>query len=334
MYGLFLMLFELVAWTAELFAGVNTGMCVAGSYSSPACLGGTPNIYANMPVNFTVAYLADQGLGPNSVSVLQLIKREQAEIVIHSGDLDYNDNPSEWDSQINEILGEYYPYFTVLGNHEMGYPSLVYEYQQLIYNRLRRINITTCSGEIGVNLVCSYNGLLVVFTSQGLMGADHESFVASSFETYPAKWRVCSWHLNQHLMQIGGKEDEVGWDIYETCREQAAMIMTGHEHTYARSYVMTDIETQQLLNTNDTLTLQKGQSFVIQNGIGGKDVRDWDTDLRSNPWWASTHASDDGLKAGALFCQYNYNNQSNVAYCYFKQHDDVVRDTFTIISNL
>ncbi len=46
---------------------------------------------------FKVAFIADQGLGKNSVAVLNLIKKEQADLVVHMGDFDYEDSPEQWD---------------------------------------------------------------------------------------------------------------------------------------------------------------------------------------------------------------------------------------------
>ena len=38
------------------------------------------------PVNFKIAFIGDQGLNPNSVAVLNLIKAEGAQAVMHQGD--------------------------------------------------------------------------------------------------------------------------------------------------------------------------------------------------------------------------------------------------------
>ena len=63
--------------------------------------------------NFRVAFIGDQGLGPNSVAVLNLIKDENAQMVLHQGDLDYEDDPDAWDKMISNVLGEDFPYFCI-----------------------------------------------------------------------------------------------------------------------------------------------------------------------------------------------------------------------------
>src|SRR5216110_1631698 len=39
-------------------------------------------------------------------------------------------------------------------------------------------------------------------------------------------WKICSWHKNQRVMQVGGKADEMGWRVYETCKDHGAIIAT------------------------------------------------------------------------------------------------------------
>src|SRR4026207_325155 len=70
------------------------------------------------PPNFKIAFIGDQGLGPNSVAVLNLIKTEGAQAVLHPGDLEYPDNPAAWEAQINSVLGPDFPYFVTIGNHD------------------------------------------------------------------------------------------------------------------------------------------------------------------------------------------------------------------------
>ena len=40
-----------------------------------------------------VAFIGDQGLSANARAVLQLIKDEEADFVLHQGDFDYDDDP-------------------------------------------------------------------------------------------------------------------------------------------------------------------------------------------------------------------------------------------------
>src|SRR6185436_7370278 len=91
------------------------------------------------PRNLKVAFIGDGGLGPDSVAVLNLIKLEGAAAALHSGDLEYTDNPAVWEAQINSVLGPDFPYFVTIGNHdELAWkgPS---GYQQYLINRFNRL---------------------------------------------------------------------------------------------------------------------------------------------------------------------------------------------------
>lgn len=40
-------------------------------------------------------------------------------------------------------------------------------------------------------------------------------------------WKVCNWHKNQRGYQIGDKFNEVGYEVYDTCRRHGAIVSTG-----------------------------------------------------------------------------------------------------------
>lgn len=135
-------------------------------------------------------------------------------------------------------------------------------------------------------------------------------------------------------MQIGGKTDETGWTVYDTARRHGAMIATGHEHSYCRSYMMSSFQNQVVANRNHPLNLKTGESFVFVSGVGGKDIRTWETTLKNNPWWASAHASNDGLTDGALLCTFNVDGVLNAAWCTQRDRLGKTWDTFNITSSL
>src|SRR5438876_7138465 len=45
-------------------------------------------------------------------------------------------------------------------------------------------------------------------------------------------------------MQVGGKADEMGWRVYETCKDLGAIIATAHEHSYHRTRTLTSTKEQ------------------------------------------------------------------------------------------
>ncbi len=104
---------------------------------------GTGRSFAQEPTattpNFKVAFLGDQGLNADAVAVLQLVQSEGADMVLHQGDFGYNEadsqTPTNWENQINSILGANFPYFGSVGNHDVGHWA---QYQQLLQDRLDR----------------------------------------------------------------------------------------------------------------------------------------------------------------------------------------------------
>ncbi len=64
-----------------------------------------PNVHGSglsQPV--TAAFIGDQGSGDGARAVLQLIKAEGADLVLHQGDFDYKDDPDSWDALITNVL--------------------------------------------------------------------------------------------------------------------------------------------------------------------------------------------------------------------------------------
>jgi len=128
-------------------------------------------------------------------------------------------------------------------------------------------------------------------------------------------------------MQVGGKSDETGWEVYETCRQQGAIVATGHEHSYSRTHLMSSFETQQIASTANTLQLSNGNSFAFVNGLGGIEVRAEDPDLAHRPYWAKVYTEDQGATYGAVFCDFH----KDIADCYFKNVDDQEVDRWTVL---
>ncbi len=98
---------------------------------------------------------------------------------------------------------------------------------------------------------------------------------------------MCSgWHKNQRAMQTGAKPDEVGWAVYERCVAGGALIVTGHEHSYSRSYPMSSAITQSVSSSNAThFAVRNGQTVVVVAGLGGESIRSGDT----TDYWAVHH---------------------------------------------
>ena len=291
---------------------------------------------ASMPSNFTVALIGDQGLGPDARAVLRMIKEEGADMVLHSGDFAYRerygDGPELWDQQISEVLGEDFPYFASIGNHDVRSWD---GYQTKLQERLARISGANCAGDLGVNSFCTYQGLFFVLSGIDTIKSGRLSYLEdalASEEAQAALWRICSWHKNQRLMQTGGKDDSVGWEPYEACRQAGAIIATGHEHSYSRTHLMDNFETQSIASQSDVLNVHDGKSFAFVSGIAGYSIRGQNDQLAGNPWWAAVYNAEQGANYGALFCVLNHEGVENRGYCYFRDINGVVADAFGVIA--
>ena len=124
--------------------------------------------------DFRVAFIGDQGLGPNAIAVLKLIKDEGADMVLHQGDFDYENDPDRWDSQISDVLGSDFPYFASIGNWDV---DELKGYQEKLYDRLKKNPDAVCNGDLGVKSSCTYKGLFFILAAPGIIGSDYDSFI-------------------------------------------------------------------------------------------------------------------------------------------------------------
>lgn len=188
-----------------------------------------------------IAFVGDQGLGNRSVDVLNMIKNWGADLVVIPGDFDYVDNPIAFINQFTSVMGREFPLLAVPGNHDILY---WFEedigYKAILNGQLTRSGLDQhCTGDMGINSYCLLNDIIIVLSGVGTLGVDHAQFIEEAFTIHHnVTWKICIWHKNQEKLQTGDKEDETGYLVYEVCRRHGAMILTGHEHSYERTHLM------------------------------------------------------------------------------------------------
>lgn len=283
-----------------------------------------------------VAFIGDQGSGTSARAVLQLIRAEGADLVLHQGDFDYEDDPESWDVLITSILGADFPYFASVGNHDIDRFYGADGYQAKLQSRLSKVANARCFGDLGVKSACTFKGLFFILSGVGTMpdqpdDPEHVAFIRDQLAQDRSIWRICSWHKNQTNMQLGKKGNEVGWGPYEACRQGGAIVATGHEHSYERTHLMDSFESLSVPSMSSTLHIERGKSFAFVSGLGGHSIRDQD---RDGPWWAAVYTSDQDANFGALFCMFVVEGDPRRASCYFKDIDGNIVDRFDIISDL
>lgn len=291
-----------------------------------------------------VAFIADQGTTNNAIAVLRLIKDEGAELVVHAGDFDYEDDPDKWDANITRVLGAKFPYLVSAGNHDVGPWYLFYypwpQYQDKVKKRISsNRGVLSCTGSIGENSFCKYKGLHIGLSGPDVIGADHAKYLQSRLKKSKHIWKICSWHKVMETLQVSQKNDEAGWDVYETCRKNGALIINGHEHVYDRTKTLVDMP-QQIMDsnpqcsTNAVACVAPGKTIKIGSGLGGhstdNQTRCFDDNCEGV--WASIYTHEQNAQYGALFIVFNVNGDPYRAHAYFKTIDGRIIDEFDIIA--
>ena len=282
-----------------------------------------------------IAILSDQGLGANSRNVLKMVSDWSPELLLIPGDFDYQDSPQSFIHQITDVMGKDFPVIAAPGNHDIlmwfGFDG----YRDVLLKQTARSGLKHhCFGDYGINSACLLGDILIIQSGVGTLGTEHAQYIDKVFSRYfDTPWKICIWHKNQKLLQTGDKQDETGYLVYETCRKHGAMIFTGHEHSYERTHLMSNFETQQIASNSSQLDLSPGKSFAAVVGLGGDSIRPWRFGLEKNPWWAAKASLNNNVNYGALMCTLGladsdvYNGK-----CFFKDISGVVWDNFTITS--
>ena len=231
------------------------------------------------PADFKVAFVGDSGAGSNFREVLQLIRDEGTDMVIHQGDLGYSSSASTWDQVITDVLGPAFPYFASKGNHDSWSA-----YRQVLSARMALVPGASCSGDpsdLGIQSSCTYQGLFFILSDAGEASGPiaHDTYIRQQLAQDNSTWSVCSWHKNQSAMQVGGKGNSTGWGVYEECRIGGAMVATAHEHSYSRTRTLTSTSSQ-IVDAEwpqaDETRLAEGSTVVFVSGLGGRSIRNQD----------------------------------------------------------
>lgn len=299
-----------------------------------------------VPEALKVAYFGDQGAGTDAESVLQLIVDEGADLILVLGDLGYHADAERWYAQIEAFVPPTVPVLAVVGNHESHAWS---GYHEVLAQRVLRVPGLRCIGTLGVNSACLYRGLLFVLSGTGVLGSDHSEFSKQIFEGTEVAWKICAWHKNKADFQVGHKVGaEVDWDMYRLCQSEGAMIATAHEHSYERTYTLTDMGNRAAdhgkTGSAEEMQLDYGRSFVFVSGLGGKSIRDFEAEHHMDDgWWSTIFTSNVHIRNGveieqfrpdhgALFIDYNTDGRGRRARGYFKTVGGDVVDEFEIVN--
>jgi predicted phosphodiesterase len=292
--------------------------------------------------NLKIAFVGDTADGNNWKSVLTLVQNEGAAAVMVAGDMTYDADPAGWWTATESKVGQTWPVFLARGNHDdSSWSGFLGE----AANHLG--GATRTNGPHNAAYKTVYRGLTLINIKKGDTATTINNLVGSDNHI----WKVCGWHQNQNKMQVGGKGDEMGWGVYEACRQQGAIIITGHEHTYHRTKTMTSTTNQTIDSscaTGNHLCVGPNRTFVTVVGTGGTGLRSQvrctptsstapfpslNTSDPSCPIWASIYTTNQGAKFGALFITFNVDGNQKKAHAYFKNISGTTIDTYDIFAD-
>ncbi len=299
-----------------------------------------------------VAFIGDSGAGAGFASVIQLIKEEEVDLVMHQGDFSYRAGPTpKWLAAISQ-LDPAIPYLGADGNHD-NWP----EYAPFFEEQVQKRGVSLSHGSVAAsNYAVTYQGLRVLFHEESGNNAFNRQVLVDDSHI----WKICSWHYNRRDFQAGGKADIVELKTYQTCINAGALIATGHEHSYSRSYTLANLSAPSHGALGEPTIMQvargnPGKSFLFVSGLGGNTTRDYHADLHDDDgWWATIYTSNRYCQNtctatdfsgqdkhrdiasydytwGALFIEFNVDNNPYKARGYFKTVDGDIIDEFTIL---
>lgn len=292
--------------------------------------------------NLKIAFVGDTSDGTSWASVLQLILAEGAHAVMVQGDMTYDSDPSGWWSRTEGVVGQSYPVFLARGNHDDG------SWGGFLTEAGNHLGAATrIAGPHDSAYKTVFRGLAIGTIKKG----DTNTTVNNLFNGDNHVWRICNWHQNQNKMQVGGKGDEMGWGVYEACRQLGAIIQTGHEHTYHRTKTMTNTQNQVIdanCSSGSSVCVGPGRTFVTVSGCGGNGLRaqircaptaasapfpSLNTSDPSCPIWASIYTTNQNAQFGAQFITFNVDGNPKKARGYFKNVGGATIDSFDIFAD-
>jgi hypothetical protein len=298
-----------------------------------------------------VAFIADQGLGPDAEAVLDLVVSEGAAFLLIAGGFDYEDNPAGWDAQTTDRLGVDYPVLGVVSDHDEHAFFGAGGYQTKLAKRLQNAvdDGAVCSGFVGRNSACSYKGLFIAMSGVGVLDGESESedYLRHVLKSDDAIWSICMWHNSQEDMQVGAEGDETGWGVYQACQDEAAIVITGHEHSYSRTLTLTDLGNEAnghgAAGAFDLMKVSEGSTYVSVVGVGGREIDHFDAvGHDDDTWWSSFYTEDLCWKSGevvanckpapgALFIDFYVDGDPYKARGYVKTIDGTIMDEYEIV---
>ena len=270
-----------------------------------------------------ICFMGDSAVGSNATATHNTCVAAGAEAIVHTGDLDYQNSPTNWENFINARVGQNFPYFYVLGNHDTGQAS---GYRANAEARFNRLGITW-NGTLTSHCAFDWRGIRFIMTTPGLGDATAATYIRDQAAATTAPWVISVFHEQMARMQVGNKGDSTGWAVFEEGRLQGVTTWNGHEHSYGRTHLLSDMDTQVISDNVSPYSIARGTSMVIQTGSGGSSLRSFGP-YANEPYWASKFNTNYGVN----ICTFGAAGDPRRADCVFRDITGVDRDSWTMFS--
>jgi hypothetical protein len=306
---------------------------ITTSYDASYDRGVRPTFGIPTEQGLKVAFFGDTAHGDNFLDVLALVKRESTDMMMIQGDLTYGlfTSPNDWFKVIDNSVNAAWagssadvtiPFFVAKGNHDSDWSEI----GGGLSARMTSWGVAPDDGDPTTqNYAVTYNGLKMVMVTDSETTPSRAEYVESQLANDQHVWKICAWHKNMRASNVGPKDDEMSWTIYETCRKYGAIVAQAHSHTYSRSKTLIDDASQTVdPNCSDpfAVCIAPGRHFFFDSSLGGKDTRSVETDIAGQPYWAASYTGS----YGALFIEFYVDGDPAKARAYFKTVGDQIVD--------
>jgi hypothetical protein len=276
-----------------------------------------------------VAFMSNQP--KDNAEVLALIKEEKANMIVHIGNMGYED-AKDWKSMLYGTLGEkdgtktkLLPYLPIKGEEDSPYeekPIKWSGYQSVFKSILESAEMKekgfkctyNSATMIGEKMVCTYKNLYFIVSGLGFppLVEDQETFIKSAAEMSTDSWKICAWHKSNTNLKVGDKPESAARKYYQACIDNSAIVVNGYERNYARTKTITDLNIKYdennaemrtpILVTGepDKITLANKKGLVINSGLAGGSTPYDLVNHAADDWWASYVTPNRYMKSGVV----------------------------------
>jgi hypothetical protein len=306
---------------------------------------------------YRLAVVGDTGIEKETKEVMNLRKYDA---LLHLGDYDYRCLPDDYFNKMLDADRDY-QFLGVIGNHDTSEGHCSKEESQSYIDNIYNEMTNEKNGDFNCEFspskfmwVCVHDNIRIIGLSPDIRGADDRKeqldFLKKHLEEAKEDWKICSWHYYDRYFHTGRYQSNVnlvsgeGESFYDFCKDHGAIILSAHDHVYARSRVMTKFK-EPIIDEYDGVEdgriaqIRPGATLNILNGVGGFDIYIEQGEQMNYPHWQKKYAKGENeenrKKFGGLFCTFNVDGNNRKAYCELLRlnSSEEVFDSFYIYRN-